>query len=237
MQNIVIIDRRGWDESDRFTLPIISAIGELEKEGFINEDIPWRQRTLGDASIALSEQLDYYSFDIVPRLNSLLERFRENPSNIRDNELLTQIARTFVDAIKTQNIIYDYLKRFLLEIEHYMGLHDFEDWDNLSNNEKEELLHRGKELLVKAQEGEDYRRYYRFINKYRNFAEHNGSLIPHEINGDEIIFLMRNSDPSSTISSKEILSEINKFREIRKKTLNKLKDSSFWKNILEESQN
>lgn len=234
MPKMNIVDLRGWDESDPFTLPVIGAIGELEREGFIKEDIPLKKETLGNASIALSEQLDYYTFDIVPRLRSLLTKFYKNPSNIRDNALFTKIARALVDAIKTQTIINDYLKRFLVEIEHYMGLHDYKNWDDLTKNEQEELLQCGKKLLIRAQEGENFSEYYKFINKYRNFFEHNGSLIPHEVDGDIIIFLMKNSDTSSTISSKEILSKINKFTEVRTKTLNKLKDPYFWKSILEE---
>lgn len=236
MPNTRVIDTRGWDESDPFTLPIITAIQTLEHEGLITEDVPNRMRTLGDASLALCEQLDYFSFDIVPRLNQLLRDFGENPSNLRDNALLTQISRTLVDGIKTQNVINDYIKRFIVEIIHYAGLLDFQDWDQLSNNKREELLQKGKEILKDAQSGEDFRDYYRFINKNRNFAEHNGSLIPHEINDDEIIFLKRNSDLSSRISSRQILTELNKFKEIREKTLNKLKDPEFWRKHLTESQ-
>lgn len=236
MPNTRIVDRRGWNESDPFTLPIIGAIQTLESEGLITEDVPKRMKTLGDSSLALCEQLDYFSFDIVPRLNQLFKDFRENPSNLRDNALLTQIGRTLVDGIKTQNIINDFIKRFLVEILHYAGLYDFQDWDQLSNNKKEELLQKGKEMLKNAQAGEDFSDYYRFINKNRNFAEHNGSLIPHEINDDEIIFLKRNSDLSSKISSRQILTELNKFKEIREKTLNKLKDPEFWRKHLTESQ-
>jgi len=232
MPNIPIVDIRGWDESDPFTLPIIAAIQTLETEGLVAEDIPKRMRTIGDSSLALSEQLDYFSFDIVPRLNKLLKDFRLNPSNIRDNELFTQIGRALVDAIKTQNLINDYLKRFLVEIMHYIGLYDFQDWDNLNSNDQENLLHKGKEILKKAQEGEDFRDYYTFINRNRNFAEHNGSLIPHEVNGLEIIFLKRNSNPNSQITSKDILAQLNKFKIIREKTLDKLKDPEFWKEYL-----
>lgn len=236
MPNTRIVDIRGWDVSDSFTLPIIGAIQTLENEGLITEDVPKRMRTLGDASLALCEQLDYFSFDIVPRLNQLFRDFRENPSNIRENELFTQIGRTLVDAIKIQSLINDYLKRFLIEIDHYAGLYDFEHWDNLEKNEQEELLQKGKEILIAAHDGEDFRYYYRFISKNRNFAEHNGSLIPHEVNGDEIVFLKRNSNPSSKISSRQILTELNKFKEIREKTLNKLKDPEFWRKHLTKSQ-
>ncbi|KKP43767.1 MAG: hypothetical protein UR34_C0011G0021 [candidate division WS6 bacterium GW2011_GWC1_33_20] len=236
MPNARIVDIRGWDESDHFTLPVIGAIQTLEQEGFLKEDIPKRMKTVGDSSLALSEQLDYFSFDIVPRLNLLFRTFRKNPSSRRDNALLTQIGRTLIDGIKAQNIINDYIKRFIVEIGHYAGLYDFQDWDKLNNNEKEEFLKRGKEILKDAQVGEDFSGYYTFISRNRNFAEHDGSLIPHELNADEIIFLKRNSDLSSKISSREILTELNKFKEIREKTLKKLKDPEFWRKHLTESQ-
>lgn len=93
MAKIQFQDLRGWDKTDPFGLTIIGAMDTLEREGHLTHNMKNRKR-IGEINLALSANLDYYSFLLVPAVNNakklLLDDAKANPTGLQsfDNKHL-----------------------------------------------------------------------------------------------------------------------------------------------------
>jgi hypothetical protein len=238
MNKIKITDLRGWDQSDPFTLPIIGTISELEKEGLIKEDIPKRKETVGETSLALSDNLDYYSFVLLPELNILIKEFKQNLGNTSEYKDFLRLALYITLSIKTLSTINELTRLFVIQILRYMKLTEDKNLQSLDKESRKKLLTRAKTLIEKAQGENQFSDWYGFIDRIRDFCEHEGSLSPSYIDVDEkdLIFVKKNTQQQLTESLNDIIRELKRFKDIRQITQEGLKNKDFWKEELSKEE-
>lgn len=233
MPRTYLRDNRGWDCDDPFTLPIIAAIDTLERDGIIQQNISCRKK-FGEVSLALSANLNYYSFLLIPAVNKarvMLISDANGPDIIvNDNRYLG--LTYYVEALFKELITIDELiKQFVLEIMNYLGI--LNQYSSISDP----AIRRNKQyedatnliLKVLANKHVTTKQWYLFVNKLRNFVTHEGVFTIDYVEDQNVYFYKKHWDRRLKINMRMITKKINKFITIREALRSGLSDVDFWK--------
>lgn len=234
MPRTYIRDNRGWDCDDPFTLPIIGAVDTLEREGIIQHSMLHRKK-FGEISLALSANLNYYSFLLIPAVNNakamLLSHANGSDIIVNDNRYLG--LTYYIEALFKELITIDELiKQFVLEVMDYLGV--LEQYSSISDP----AIRRNKQyedatnliLRVLANKHITTKQWYMFVNNLRNFVTHEGVFTIDYVEDRNIYFYKKHWDRRLKINMRTITKKINKFLVIREALRNGLSDADFWKN-------
>ena len=206
----------------------------LEREGNLLRNIKNRKK-IGEVNLALSANLDYYSFLLVPAVNRsrkvLLADAALNPTGIKtfNNKYLGMtyfLESTFKQLITVDELI----KQMVLEVMAYTKI--LIPYPLLGKKQREiKQLEDATKIIVEVLKDnhKNTKQWYDFVNSLRNFITHEGVLTIDYIDNNNIFFYKKRWDKRFKISMNIIIKRLNEFMKIRKVLREGLSDPNFWK--------
>lgn len=224
----VIIDMRGFDESDPFVLPINGALDALERDGVIRRDVD-KRHDIGETCLSLGQNLDYFNLLLVPRFNSLSKELREELDSKERSEYSNNLHLYFCLHVEMILRVLKTIEELLIELVEKISKYLEIPQRGISYEE----VARGviKSILSESVQLEEWKDY---IGENRKWVTHFGTIFIDSYNKKEkeLLLCKKHWDRSETLKISEFVRKVNEFKVIRSELRKALSDKDFWHTLI-----